>query len=306
MRKKSIYKMPTIDINSDLYPTRGKSADITDRKSPVIFSDPKSLAGHEARQLRDFEQNGFLILKNAFSETELSEVRKELEKLKESTAENNFVYEKNSHNLRSIFGIHYLSPFFSNLCKDKRISNIVKNILGSDLYIHQSRVNFKPGLEGKPFFWHSDFETWHAEDGMPDTRCLSASVFLNENNEFNGPLMVLKGSHKYFLSCAGETPDDHYLKSLKEQEFGTPSKEQLMYISKRCEIVSIKAPAGSVLLFDCNLIHGSGGNLSPYPRSNLFFVYNALSNKLCDPFAARQPRPEFIATRENMQVLDLS
>ena len=296
--------MKTLNKESDLYPTRGKTEEIFERKAPVIFSDPSSFSKDEAEQLIEFKQNGYLILHDVFSKSELSEVRKELERLKDTATNENFVYEKNSDKLRSIFGIHYLSPFFSKFSNENRITSVVRNILADELYIHQSRVNFKPGLEGKPFFWHSDFETWHAEDGMPDTRCLSASVFLDDNNEFNGPLMVLKGSHKYFLSCAGATPEDHYLKSLKEQEFGTPSKDQIELISNHCEISSTKANAGSVLLFDCNLIHGSGGNLSPFPRSNLFFVYNALSNKLREPFAAKRPRPEYIATRENIKVLE--
>jgi hypothetical protein len=42
-----------------------------------------------------------------------------------------------------------------------------RQLLGSDVYVHQSRVNFKPGFNGQDFYWHSDFETWHAEDGMP-------------------------------------------------------------------------------------------------------------------------------------------
>lgn len=298
--------MYSVNLNSDLYPTRGTAEKILKRKSPVIFNDPEKLSKKDARRLVEFDQKGYIILHDVFDEKELAEIKKELELLKDTTTHENFVYEKGSDKLRSIFGIHYLSPFFSKFALDERITSVVKNILADELYIHQSRVNFKPGLEGNSFFWHSDFETWHAEDGMPDTRCLSASVFLNDNNEFNGPLMVLEGSHKYFLSCAGQTPDDHYLKSLKEQKFGTPSKEQLKVISDHCEISSTKARAGSVLLFDCNLIHGSGGNLSPFPRSNLFFVYNAISNKVREPFAADKPRPEFIATRENMKVLDLS
>src|SRR3546814_19751740 len=72
-------------------------------------------------------------------------------------------------------------------------------------YIHQSRLNYKPGFKGKEFYWHSDFETWHVEDGMPRMRALSMSVLLAENTPHNGPLMLIPGSHQSFLTCVGET-----------------------------------------------------------------------------------------------------
>jgi ectoine hydroxylase len=44
-------------------------------------------------------------------------------------------------------------------------------------------------------------------------------------------------------------------------------------------------------------MHGSNGNITPYPRANAFFVYNAVSNALVEPFGGMPPRPEFIASR---------
>jgi ectoine hydroxylase len=46
-------------------------------------------------------------------------------------------------------------------------------------------------------------------------------------------------------------------------------------------------------------MHGSNSNISPYPRSNLFFVYNSVENTLNSPKGGLTPRPEYIATRED-------
>src|SRR3546814_3690775 len=54
---------------------------------------------------------------------------------------------------------------------------------------------------------------------------LFRSVLLAENTPHNGPLMVIPGSHRTYLTCVGETPDDHYLSSLKKQEYGVRSEE---------------------------------------------------------------------------------
>src|SRR3546814_10424765 len=96
-----------------------------------------------------------------------------------------------------------------------RISDWSSDVCSSDL-----------GFKGREFYWHSDFETWHVEDGMPRMRALSMSVLLAENTPHNGPLMVIPGSHRTYLTCLGETPDDHYLSSLKKQEYGVPDEER--------------------------------------------------------------------------------
>ena len=57
-------------------------------------------------------------------------------------------------------------------------------------------------------------------------------------------------------------------------------------------------PAGSVTFFECNLMHGSNGNITPHPRRNVFFVYNSVENTLVEPFAAPSPRPTYIASRK--------
>ena len=51
-------------------------------------------------------------------------------------------------------------------------------------------------------------------------------------------------------------------------------------------------------MFDCNCMHGSNGNVTPYPRSNLFFVFNSVENTAVNPFAAKNPRPDYIGARE--------
>ncbi|HSG54999.1 MAG TPA: phytanoyl-CoA dioxygenase family protein, partial [Paracoccaceae bacterium] len=142
------------------------------------------------------------------------------------------------------------------------------------------------------------FETWHTEDGMPYMRALSMSVLLAENTPENGPLMVIPGSHRNFITCVGETPDDHYRSSLKKQEYGVPDEWHLAKLAHDHGIVAPIGKPGTVILFDCNTMHGSNGNITPFPRSNAFMVYNAVSNRLVRPFGAPKPRPEFIAARQ--------
>lgn len=176
--------------------------------------------------------------------------------------------------------------------------DIAHQLLDSDVYIRQSRINYKPGFTGTGFNWHSDFETWHSEDGMPRMRCFSMSILLTENNEFNGPLMLIPGSHKWFVPTVGKTPQENWKESLKMQTLGVPEPTDLHKLTGNGGLVAPKGPAGSLLLFECNTLHASSNNLSPWPRSNLFFVFNSVENKLQPPFCGNRPRPEFVASRE--------
>ncbi len=173
-------------------------------------------------------------------------------------------------------------------------------MLDSEVYVHQSRVNYKPGFGGAPFHWHSDFETWHSEDGMPRPRAFSVSISLTENHPFNGPLMVMPGTHKTFVPTVGATPQDYHKESLRvaAPSVGSPDRAHLTRMAEEHGIEQITGPAGSAVMFDSNLLHGSNGNLSPFARSNVFIVYNSVENTLEAPYAADAPRPQYLSNRE--------
>lgn len=141
---------------------------------------------------------------------------------------------------------------------------------------------------------------------MPRMRALSMSVLLVENTPNNGPLMVIPGSHHVFVGCVGETPEDHYQHSLRKQEYGVPDENTLAELAHRQGIVAPVGKPGTVIVFDCNMMHGSNGNITPFPRANAFVVYNAVINALVEPFAAAKPRPDFIAARTSEPLVPVS
>ena len=271
------------------------------RLDPTSSDAPGPLTTDE---VWNYAHDGFLFAQGLFSQEEMDELLVEANSLAENWPEDRpgIVREPNSDVVRSIFRLHKYSEVYKKVFADRRLLDRAKQLLGTDVYIHQSRVNYKPAMNGREFFWHSDFETWHVEDRMPNMRALSVSVFLNESHEFNGPLMLIPGSHETYIRCAGTTPENHYEKSLRRQEHGVPTGAALESLLEGREIVAPKGPAGSVLFFDCNTMHGSNGNLSPSPRLNLFSVYNSVENAIVDPFCDRPPRPEYLAER-NIEVV---
>ena len=290
-------------LREDAYPSRvHDKAAILPRIDPVIYRNEQTDRGPlSAEQLAFYEQNGYLHLPGFFSADEVQMLRAEMRKLLEESAADSrpeVIREPQSQQVRSVFAVHRDHLVFRQLSRHSRLVAMAKQILGSDVYIHQSRINYKKGFTGKEFYWHSDFETWHVEDGMPRMRALSCSITLEDNVHYNGPLMLVPGSHYSFVSCVGQTPANHYEQSLRKQEYGVPDEESLTRLVEKHGIDTMVGPAGSVILFDCNTMHGSNGNISPLPRSNVFFVYNSVENRLEAPFSGQQPRPAYIATRE--------
>ena len=291
----------------DPYASRtDRGSAIIARQDPVVYGDGTYADALNESQIGDYERDGFLLLDSLFSEKEVAALTAEVERMTRDPAivrREESITEPNSDAVRSIFMVHVLSPILSRLTRDPRLINVARQILGSEVYIHQSRANMKPGFKGKEFYWHSDFETWHVEDGMPSMRALSCSVLLTDNNACNGPLMLVPGSHRQFISCVGETPDNNYKSSLKKQEFGVPDPVSLQLLAEQGGITPMTARAGSVIFFDCNTMHGSNGNISPWPRSNLFTVYNSVENALNPPKYGLKARPEHIATRKNFDAV---
>ena len=292
----------------DLYPSRINSEPtVIERNDPILHSDAGQLSPGPLtiEQLKSFDSNGFLFLPNLFSDQEVKNMQSELDGLWEeasSSTRPEVIREPQSDKVRSIFAVHRDDPMFSALARDSRLQSAVEQILGSEVYVHQSRINYKQGFNGKEFYWHSDFETWHVEDGMPRMRAVSFSILLDDNYEYNGPLMLIPGSHKYFVSCVGRTPENHYKDSLRKQEYGVPDHESLTWLAKQGGISVPTGPAGSVLMFECNTMHGSNSNITPFSRRNVFMVYNSVSNALVKPFSGQAPRPEYIATRQSSLV----
>lgn len=286
---------------TDIYPSRLTSeAQMLPRRDPVIHSNWSEAAPLTRQHTEQFDRDGFLVLKDVFSCEEVAFLQKQAKKLlsdPDGLNRETIITEPGGQEIRSIFEIHTQSEVIGRLTADERLAGVAEYLLNDKVYVHQSRLNYKPGFEGKEFYWHSDFETWHVEDGMPRMRALSMSVLLVENTPDNGPLMLMPGSHRVFLTCVGATPEDHYLTSLKKQEYGVPDRHSLTELAHRHGIVAPTGKAGTVVIFDCNTMHGSNSNITPFPRANAFFVYNAVSNRLQAPFGVKKTRPSFIAAR---------
>ncbi|WP_250461789.1 phytanoyl-CoA dioxygenase family protein [Microbulbifer litoralis] len=287
-------------MTDDLYPSRvGGGEQIIPRLDPMVYGgSPSQESPLNRGQLDHYEKNGYLVFPDFLPElvqplrTEIGRMRSELAGREE------LVREPENDELRTIFNPCRFSPQIDALFRHPKVLPMVRQLLGSEVYMMQSRVNNKPAFRGRSFAWHSDFETWHVEDGMPRMRALTAWLMLNENTHYNGPLYVIPGSHQLYVSCCGRTGEDNYKSSLRQQTLGVPQPETMSEILREREIHAITGTPGTLVIHECNLLHGSPDNISGDPRQVVMCVYNSVENRPQAPFGAERQRPQFLSSRD--------
>ena len=242
-------------------------------------------------QLASFDREGYLFFPGLFSPAEMQKMNSAVPELY-SRREPYNVREKDRDAVRTNFAGHLVSEPFARLARHPRMVEPVQELLGEALYMHQFKINGKMAFEGDVWQWHQDYGTWMNDDQMPTERAMNVAIFLDDVNEFNGPLMFIPGSHKKGVVDAKHdltttsyplwTVDHDLIAQLVQRAGG-----------KQGGIVSPKGPAGSMILFHSCLLHASSSNLSPWNRVSVYLSLCAVSNHI-----RRFKRPEFIAHRD--------
>jgi ectoine hydroxylase len=153
--------------------------------------------------------------------------------------------------------------------------------------MHQFKINGKAAFDGDVWQWHQDYGTWKRDDEMPEARAMNVAIFLDEVNEFNGPLMFIPGSHKLGVLDAGHDT------STTSYPLWTLDHATIARLVAQGGLAAPKGPAGSMILFHGCLVHASSSNLSPWNRTSVYLSLCAVSNHI-----RRFKRPGYIAHRD--------
>ena len=191
----------------------------------------------------NFEQNGFIIIKNALNTKDINHIKKIINKSSNSS------YEKFLNQLRKnkkkLFD--YVLPFhkeilflglYEKILMQTKVFKILKELLGSDLAHHEDpsiAVNIS-GLDSSKKNYL--YKKWHQElwsGSSTSTLAFWTPIFLPKNK--SGQIEVIKGSHTW-----GHIPHNN---------------REPISLPKKYEIQSINLNEGDVLLFHSLLLHRS-------------------------------------------------
>jgi ectoine hydroxylase len=233
-----------------------------------------------------FDRDGYLFFPGLFRPEEIEVLNREVPALYAQRRPEN-VRERTGDVVRTNFAAHMYSAPFARLARHPRMVEPVRQLFGEDVYMHQFKINGKQAFDGDVWQWHQDYGTWRNDDQMPEARAMNVAIFLDEVNEFNGPLMFIPGSHKLgVLDAEHDTSTTSY-------PLWVISQETIRKLVGRGGIVAPKGPAGSMILFHGCLVHASTSNLSPWNRVSVYLSLCAVSNHI-----RHFKRPGYIAHRD--------
>lgn len=201
--------------------------------------------------------------------------------------------EESSSAIRMMLGVHKHALACERLARHPRLVEPSEQIAGEPVYLYQSRVVVKSGMEErafKPFPWHQDFSTWYLVDGMKRAKPIVIGVFLDEISACNAPLMIVPRSHRRgMIPRSRSRPDPSGTGQI------VIDAEVLRRLVARGGIRALTGPPGSTFFIHANLVHASTENISPLRRAILYVVYNPLSNacttRRVDYFAPNECTP---------------
>ena len=237
-------------------------------------------------QLEDFDREGWLFLPAVFDRAETDLLLAEAHRVFAQDREE-VVREKDQRTARTAFAAHTYNDGFRCLGRHPRLIDPVMQLLDGPVYMHQYKVNAKAAFNGDVWQWHQDYGTWARDDRMPEARAMNIAVFLDDVTEFNGALMFIPRSHK-----AGVIEAGHDLQTTS-YPLWTIDNDTIARLVEEGGLVSPKGPAGAVVMFHSNLVHGSPSNMSPFDRT---IVYLSLCH--VDNHIRQFKRPEWIAHRD--------
>ena len=240
------------------------------------------------QQLTILERDGFLLLPDLFCLDEVRLLQSRLPALLAQEHPANII-EKSSGEVRTAMGIHLRDKVFAKLAHHPRLIEAARQIRPEALYIQQVKVNVKAAFSGEVWQWHYDFATHHHDDGVPQPLALNLHVFLDDVNEFNGPLYFIPGSHKFGAHQAvHDTATTSYPLWVVDQAVVRKMIANAEAVDPTRAIVSAIGKRGTGLIFFDTLVHGSPVNLSPWDRSIFSLILNPVGNA-----GTRHTRPDF-------------
>jgi len=241
-------------------------------------------------EVKDYADKGWIVLPSLLDSDEVAVLNAAVETV--TSYDGPEVARENNGAPHVVYGMHLLDDRFSALAHHPALVAAAEQLLGEKFFVHQSRVNVKQ-TDGSIVKWHQDFGTYHRVDGLPNPEGIMIGVFLDEINPCNAPVLGIPGSHKHGIvsEAAIDPSNDDYETVARYRYDITP--ETIASLTDEHGMEPIMGPAGSVLLMDMTVVHGSTVNITPLRRVILYLNVSVVSNK-----GESYERPEYYAARD--------
>ena len=219
-------------------------------------------------QVKSFNEKGYLVIENLLPENILKELQKVTDDFVEKSKfikENDSIFDLSDDHtpenpvVRRLKDPHLNHSVYSDIIKNNLITDVVSKLIGDNLRLEHTKLNFKTAKGGEAIEWHQDWAFYpHTNDDI-----VEVGIFLDDCGNENGPLLCVPGSHK------GPIDDHHH----NGYFIGAVDPSNSHYNLETAE--PIVAKAGSISVHHVRCLHGSRKNNSEKSRRVLFAGYCA-------------------------------
>lgn len=217
-------------------------------------------------QIRQYHEDGFIIVPGFFDPEEIETVRKACQTDSVDGAQTKFT-DGDGNFSQIAFWSDLSDSLLGVIPRLARIVDATEALLGGECYHWHSKLVKKDAHSEGRFEWHQGYGGWYYE-GCLFPGIIGCFIAIDRNSKENGCLQVIKGSHSM-----GRV--DHPMVG-----------GAIMCDQKRMEKILEKLPvfdcemeAGDIMFMHCNTIHASGANNTDKSRSNIICHYNLASNE---------------------------
>tara|TARA_B100000315_G_scaffold149305_1_gene138048 strand:- start:1192 stop:2049 length:858 start_codon:yes stop_codon:yes gene_type:complete len=222
-------------------------------------------------EINDFNENGYVLVKNFFSSERISKVLNWLDRQDLETKATMWTDQEPGVPLAVWPWIDKQNTPLADLGKDDKILDFSSKLLGSDVYIWASKLNFKAAWCGTVEYYHQDLIYWK-DRGYQKNDMLSCMTFLDKHELSNAALHIFPGSHKIGLL------EHMTFANINGLAKNMIIPEKLDTLNQKYPVKHIEADPGDVLFFHSLLVHGSAHNISPRPRRITLSQINSIKN----------------------------
>jgi len=156
--------------------------------------------------------------------------------------------------LHKVQGVCVVEPRVLEIAADPEILDLVETLVGPNIDVFGTK--FFPKLPGGGTSTH-----WHQDNfyfGTQSEQIVSCAIYYDDSDRENGCLRVLPGSHR--------------LGKIVEHKPNPKTHGSWTEVDE-AHAVDLIVPAGTVILFSANLLHGSSDNYSTRRRYSTAWHY---------------------------------
>ncbi|XP_013384548.1 uncharacterized protein LOC106154670 [Lingula anatina] len=215
---------------------------------------------------KEFDDNGFIIVRNLLSSEELKRVKDALETDGRILQYRLGRDDGKGRRVNMTLWNHPGEDITGMVARSEKVVNAMETFLDGEVYHYHTKLIQKDAHTGGSFVWHQDYGYWYHNGCLfPDMATVFIAIDRADRN--NGCLQILPGSHK--LGRIDHVPIGNQTGA---------DLERVKQASKVLPLTYVELNPGDAAFFHCNLLHTSDQNNSDRRRWGLVCCYNSARN----------------------------